>query len=423
MRSTHSASPCRGPACSRSSAAPPPKAVTASRPSRPTWDWAYEAHHGAVRGRRANIRRPCGFASSPSQDTVSAACRTTHASACQRARRRRSPRSRRDDPTPRPRARGGARDGARWHYVEAAHHHPRLPRRDPAWLPRSLEMFLRLHDERRFDVIHSESTSAIEFVRRGVYRRVPVVAKFHGSGLAHTRAHVRRMRSGDVRAKVHQAKGLVWLFGVWFQYGQLYRFRPCVWMVPSKREFDDTRRSHCLKAALGHVVPNGVDTHVFAPLPPKETRADLGFGDLPLFVSAARLEARQRYARCHSSTRASHTTAGNPATASRGRKRAGARKPGGLELRARPRKNMFFSPARSHTTCWRATSPLQMRSFSRRSSTRRRRSRPLQALACGSPVIASSVGSVPESIGRAGECGLLYPPGRTRGARRGISVS
>ena len=197
------------------------------------------------------------------------------------------------------------RDGARWHYVEAAHHHPRLPRRDPAWLPRSLEMFLRLHDERRFDVIHSESTSAIEFVRRGVYRRVPVVAKFHGSGLAHTRAHVRRMRSGDVRAKVHQAKGLVWLFGVWFQYGQLYRFRPCVWMVPSKREFDDTRRSHCLKAALGHVVPNGVDTHVFAPLPPKETRADLGFGDLPLFVSAGRLERGKGTHACHSGARAS----------------------------------------------------------------------------------------------------------------------
>ncbi len=36
---------------------------------------------------------------------------------------------------------------------------------------------------------------------------------------------------------------------------------------------------------------------------------------------------------------------------------------------------------------------------------------PLQALACGSPVIASSVGSVPELIGRAGECGLLVPPG------------
>ena len=36
---------------------------------------------------------------------------------------------------------------------------------------------------------------------------------------------------------------------------------------------------------------------------------------------------------------------------------------------------------------------------------------PLQALACGAPVIASSVGSLPELIGRAGECGLLVPPG------------
>ena len=37
---------------------------------------------------------------------------------------------------------------------------------------------------------------------------------------------------------------------------------------------------------------------------------------------------------------------------------------------------------------------------------------PLQALACGSPVIASSVGSVPELIGPKNECGLLVPPGQ-----------
>ena len=301
------------------------------------------------------------------------------------------------------------RDGARWHYVEAAHHHPRLPRRDPAWLPRSLEMFLRLHDERRFDVIHSESTSAIEFVRRGVYRRVPVVAKFHGSGLAHTRAHVRRMRSGDVRAKVHQAKGLVWLFGVWFQYGQLYRFRPCVWMVPSKREFDDTRRSHCLKAALGHVVPNGVDTHVFAPLPPKETRADLGFGDLPLFVSAARLE---RGKGTHDAIRALAllNDRGYPATLAvvgSGPERESLE---GLSYELGLEEHVLFTGPQPHDVLARYLAAADAFVFPTELNEAAPLA-PLQALACGSPVIASSVGSVPELIGRAGECGLLVPPG------------
>ena len=61
-------------------------------------------------------------------------------------------------------------------------------------------------------------------------------------------------------------------------------------MVPSEREFDDTRRSHLLKADLGYVVRNGIDTGVFARVRSRKHEPTWGRGELPLFVSAGRLE-------------------------------------------------------------------------------------------------------------------------------------
>lgn len=305
---------------------------------------------------------------------------------------------------------GEDRDGASWHFVEAAHHHPRLPRRDPAWLARSLETFRRLHEERRFDVIHSESTSAIGLVRRGVHRQVPMVTKFHGSGLALTRGYVRRLGSGDARARVREAKGLLWLFGVWFQHGQLYRFRPCVWMVPSEREFDDTRRSHLLRADLGYVVRNGIDTDVFAPRPQGDTRSDLGLGDAPLFVAAGRLEHEKG---THHALRALALLGnrGYPAMlvviGSGPERESLERLCHELGLGSR----VSFIGAQPHDVLARYLAAADAFVF----PTERIEAAPLiplQALACGSPVIASSVGGVPELVGRREEWGLLVPPGK-----------
>jgi glycosyltransferase involved in cell wall biosynthesis len=306
---------------------------------------------------------------------------------------------------------GQEQDGAQWHYVDAAHHHPRLPRRDPAWLPRSLEMFVRLHRQSPFDVIHSESTSAIEHVRRGIHRKIPLVAKFHGSGIAHTRAGLRRFKSDGVRGKVREAKGLVWLFGVWFQYGQLYRFRPCVWMVPSQREFEDTRRSHFLKSGLGYVVPNGIDTHVFVPRPQEKTRAGLGLVGLPLFVCAGRLDPGKG---THHAIRALALLAdgGQPARLAvvgsgpeRERLEALA---GELGLAQR----VVFTGPQPHDILARYLAAADAFVFPTE-LTEAAPFAPLQALACGTPVIGSSVGSVPELIDRPGENGLLVRPGES----------
>ncbi len=75
------------------------------------------------------------------------------------------------------------RNGVTWHFLDVA---PKLRPsrlRNPRWLGRSADAFDRLHAERRFDVVHSESTSALGLVaarrssssarRRQVPRQLP----------------------------------------------------------------------------------------------------------------------------------------------------------------------------------------------------------------------------------------------------------
>src|SRR4051794_5769724 len=78
---------------------------------------------------------------------------------------------------------GEVRAGARWWYLPYPPKRVRVPRRNPVWLRATYAKFLELERERPFDVVHSESTSAIELLRQGVHRRVPVVATFHGNAI------------------------------------------------------------------------------------------------------------------------------------------------------------------------------------------------------------------------------------------------
>jgi glycosyltransferase involved in cell wall biosynthesis len=304
---------------------------------------------------------------------------------------------------------GEERDGARWHYVDAAHLHPWLPRRDSVWLPRSCEAFLRIHGERPFDVIHSESTSAIGLVRRGIHRCVPLVAKYHGNAIALTRAALARARAGGARVKVREAKGLVWLFGEWFQYGHWYRFRPCVWMVPSRREFEDTRRVCFLKASLGHIVPNGVDVTLFKPRPRQQVRTELHLRDGPLFVSVGRLNVekgmhhavRALAALGDDARRATLVLVGEGEERERLEQLASSL---GLERR------IIFAGAQPHEVVAKYIAAADLFLF----PTERGEAAPLvlpQAMACAVPVIASDIGGIPEVVRRSGENGLLVPPG------------
>ena len=298
------------------------------------------------------------------------------------------------------------RDGAHWHYVDASHHHPWLPRRDPEWLRRSYEAFALLHLERPFDVIHSESASAIGLVRRGVHRSVPLVAKYHGNGIALARAALARARAGDGRIKAREAKGLVWLLGEWLQYGHWYRFRPCVWMVPSRQEFEDTRRSAFLQGALGHVIPNGIDADLFRPRPHSDVRAKLGLDNGPLFICAGRLNFQKGMhyalsALARLATRSKLVIVGEGEERERleGLARSLGLNDSVLFVGGQPREMVAMYLAAADVFLF---------------PTERAESFGIvlaEAMASGLPVVASETGALREVIGRPGVNGLLVPPG------------
>jgi glycosyltransferase involved in cell wall biosynthesis len=302
-----------------------------------------------------------------------------------------------------------ARHGAHWHYVDAASRHPWLPRRDPAWLPRSTEAFARSHRERPFDVIHSESASAIGLVRRNVHRRVPLVAEFHGNGIAFLRARLQRARMGDVRAKVREAKGLVWLMGEWFQYGHWYRFRPCVWIVPSRYEFEDTRRACFLQGSLGHVVPNGIDAELFRPRPRAALRNELSLDQGPVFVAVGRLNVEKGMDKAiEALARLDHDA--RLVIVGDGEEREKLQQ---LARALRVDERVLFTGLQPHEMVAKYLAAADVFLF----PTVRAEAAPLvlpQAMSCGLPVVASDIGGITEVVQRSGENGILIPPGDLR---------
>jgi len=296
-------------------------------------------------------------------------------------------------------------DGARYLFVDA----PRNGN-DPVWLRESYAEFVRLHAERPFDVIHSESSSAVEHVRRGVHRRVPLVVMFHGAFLGFAKSQLGvALRTRRPLPLLRAIRGVQWLAThQHFRHGNWYRFRACEAIVPSQEQLKDTYRSCLLRPSRVHVVPNGVDTRLFTPRPQEDSHANLGFGDLPLFVCAGRLD---RGKGMHHAVRGLALLAerGHPATLAvvgdgpeRERLEALARELGLL-------RRVVFTGAQSHDVLARYFAAAEAFLF----PTELNEAAPLvplQALACGTPVIASSIGSLREVIDRPGENGLLVRP-------------
>jgi glycosyltransferase involved in cell wall biosynthesis len=181
--------------------------------------------------------------------------------------------------------------GGTWHFVDATSKKPDRPFRNRDWLTASANAFDELHAARAFDVVHSESTSALGLLRRGVHRRVPLAAKFHGNYLGLAGATVRRgLRESGVAPRVREAKHFVWLTAGHVVPPDFVRFRACEAMVPSRQQIDGTVRSYLLDRSRVHFVPNGIDAGAFQPRSKDEARAKLGLGPGPLLVSVGRLE-------------------------------------------------------------------------------------------------------------------------------------
>jgi glycosyltransferase involved in cell wall biosynthesis len=198
-------------------------------------------------------------------------------------------------------------------------------------------------------------------------------------------------------ARRHYAKGNSWVF------------RDCEAIVPSAQQVADTCRSHRLDPARVHVVPNGVDTALFRPLPRDETRAALGLPAGFLFVCAGRL----------SREKGTHHALNALALA---RERApDARLLVVGDGAERPRLERLTSKLglRERVLFLGAQPPEKMPALLASADaflfpTERDEAAPLvlpQAMACGLPVIASTRGGITEVIDKPGENGILVPPG------------
>jgi glycosyltransferase involved in cell wall biosynthesis len=173
-------------------------------------------------------------------------------------------------------------EGAFWRFVDSSGDQV-----DRGWHRASLAAFRESHAQKPFELIHSESTSALGLVRAGEHRRVPLAVKYHGNFLGQARANVRRAtRDRTPRAVAREAKSFVWLCGQHFPRGNWWRFHEFHSMVPSRQQIEDQRRSHFIPRHRIHVVPNGVDTAMFRPNR-AAARAKLGLDESESLVVAA----------------------------------------------------------------------------------------------------------------------------------------
>ena len=180
--------------------------------------------------------------------------------------------------------------GATWHFVDATSRRTGRPYRNPDWLRASADAFAELHAARPFDVVHSESTSALGLLRRGVHQEVPLAAKFHGNYLGLAAATIGRgVRESGIGPRFREAKHLVWLTAGHVVPPDFVRFRACEAMVPSRQQLDGTVRSYLLHRSRVHVVPNGISTGEFKPGSRDEARAKLGLGPEPILLCVGRL--------------------------------------------------------------------------------------------------------------------------------------
>ena len=299
-------------------------------------------------------------------------------------------------------------EGIRWHFVAASAGRQRLPMRNPQWLRLSADKFSELHAERPFDVIHSESTSALGLLRLGVQHQVPFAVKFHGNYLGLAKAALRRAVSTS-GGRIPEAKHLVWITGQHFvPVDTVYRFRACEAMVPSWQQLEGTRWSYLMGRSGVHVVPNGVDAELFRPRPQAEARAEVGLDGGPLIVAAGRLNREKGF---DHSIRA--LAALSPEFAELRLVIVGA----GEELEAL--QTLARDVGVASRVVFAGKQPRDVMPLYLAAAdvflfpTERDEAAPLilpEAMAVGSPVVASEIGGIAEVIGPSGEAGVLVPP-------------
>lgn len=284
--------------------------------------------------------------------------------------------------------------GARWHSVatsglvgDFAH---------PSWVEGSRLAFVAAHAERPFDVVHSEGSSALGLVLAGLHRQVPLVVQFHGNYLGLLKAAVRRATRSPLTAP-REARYLAGLSRSHFTPGNLTGFRDCEAIVVSRQQAADTRISHTLDPRRLHVVPNGVDTELWHPLP-RTPRAR------PLLVASGRLNREKGF---DIAIKAMRSLDAELVVFGDGEERE--RLPE-LARRSGVDDRVRFAGARPQAEIALTVASADVFLF----PTVREEAAPLvlpEAMSCGVAVVASRIGGIPEVIDRPGVNGILVKPG------------
>ena len=132
--------------------------------------------------------------------------------------------------------------------------------------------------EHDFDVIHSQSSSALPLLWRRSAGLPPIVLSLHGNYVSIVKAAVRaRGRAHRTRARSRaRVRSIVQVTRLHFAKGNWRLFRRCEASVPSRSQIRPSRWSHLLRRGHVHVVRSGVDTRVFRPREQLATREALG---------------------------------------------------------------------------------------------------------------------------------------------------
>ncbi len=296
-------------------------------------------------------------------------------------------------------------DGVRWTYVDSAPHWL-----DPAWaveLDRAVRAQLA---EGEFDVVHSQSSSALPLLWRPPPGLPPVVLSLHGNYVSIVRAAVRHAAGApNARSFARALRSIVQVSRMHFAKGNWRLFRGSEASVPSRSQVSPSRWSHLLRHGHVHVVRSGVDTRVFHPRDQREARESLDIPlGMPVALYAGRLDhgkgpqvAIEALARLGDVPDAQLILVGEGPR--RDENRALAER---LGLAGRVR----FAGRRSAEDVARFMAAADVVVF----PTLLAEAGPLvvaQALATGTPVVASRIGAVPEMVAD-GESGLLVKPGK-----------
>jgi glycosyltransferase involved in cell wall biosynthesis len=311
--------------------------------------------------------------------------------------------------------------GVDWRYLpfDASRRH--LPGRNPAWLAATVDAFEALCSTGGCDIVHSESTSGRLVARAARRHKIPTIVRYHGNYAGFMRATARRMketRSLSVLAREARAAAEATVsFAA--NAADLSALRRCRSVVVSAQQLEDTARSQRLARRLIEVVPNGIDSVVFAPTSREATRAALRLPAGLTWVSVGRLTADKGFDCAIEALAASRT---GPAADARllivgdGPERTRLRELA-RRLGVEERVELVGTQPPDEIPQWLNAADAFL------FPTRRDEAGPLvvvQAMSCGLPAIASRAGSVPEVINQPGVNGLLVAPGDPEELRRAI---